>query len=219
MSFSVFDVIGPSMVGPSSSHTAGAARIGRIARRLLNALPQEAKIELHGSFAATGKGHATDRALVAGILNFTPDDNRLKDSLQLAEADGIAVTFNEVDLGDECHPNAARITLSADADRSVQIVGWSVGGGSIQIRQVNGFDTCFSGELNTLVLWNLDHPGYLAKVTTLYDCAGINIATIQLSRSSRGREALTVIESDGPLSVAAAEMIGGLPDTQRLALL
>jgi L-serine dehydratase len=219
MSFSAFDVIGPSMVGPSSSHTAGAARIGRIARKLLGTEPRSALIELHGSFAATGKGHATDRALVAGILDFAPDDERLKDSLELAKHVGIKIQFTEVDLGEETHPNAARITLKGSDEIGLQLVGWSVGGGNIEIQQIDGFDTCFSGELNTLVLWNLDHPGYLAKVTTLYDCAGINIATIQLSRSSRGREALTIIESDGPLSAAAAEMIGGLPDTQRLVLL
>lgn len=219
MSFSAFDVIGPSMVGPSSSHTAGAARIGRIARKLLGHAPKSAVIELHGSFAATGKGHATDRALVAGILDMPPDDERLKESLHLAEQAGIGLEFTEVDLGEETHPNAVRITLKGPNEESLQVIGWSVGGGSIQIREIDGFETRIGGELPTLVLWNLDHPGYIAKVATLYECAHSNIATIQLSRASRGTQALTVIESDGPLPDEARAMIQRLPDTKRLITL
>ena len=217
MPYSAFDIIGPSMIGPSSSHTAGAARIGRIALALLGETPTTAKIELHGSFAATGKGHATDRALVAGLLGMAPDDERLKDSLELAEAAGLSVEFAEIDLGEDCHPNAARISLRGKKEAEVRVTGWSVGGGSIQIREVDGFETRFSGELDTLVLWNLDHPGYLAKVTTLYDCASVNIATIQLSRASRGSQALTVIESDGALPPEALTLIARLPDTRRSA--
>jgi len=216
MPFSAFDVIGPSMVGPSSSHTAGAARIGRITRALLGQAPQFAKIELHGSFAATGKGHATDRALVAGILDMAPDDERLKDSLEIAKQAGLEVEFREVDLGEECHPNAARITLRGGDDASVRITGWSVGGGSISIREIDGFDTRFSCELDTLVLWHKDQTGYLAKATTLYDCAGVNIATIQLIRTSRGDRALTVIESDSTLPVEAFTLLERLPQTLRL---
>jgi L-serine dehydratase len=219
MPYSAFDIIGPSMVGPSSSHTAGAAKIGRMARELLGEEPRRAVIELHGSFAATGKGHATDRALVAGILGMAPDDERLKDSLEIAKQAGLEVEFREVDLGEESHPNAARITLTSESDHSVCVTGWSVGGGSILIREIDGFDTRFSGELDTLVLWHKDQTGYLAKVTTLFDCAGVNIATIRLSRAARGAAALTTIESDGPLGEAARSIILGLPATNGMRAL
>jgi len=204
------------MVGPSSSHTAGAARIGLAARAILGLQPVRVKVQLHGSFAATGKGHATDRALAAGLLGFAPDDDRLKDSLRLAEDAGIAISFSETDLGEDCHPNAARLTVESSEGKSHRIIGWSVGGGSILVREIDGFDTRLAGELATLVLWHKDLTGYLAKVTTLYDCAGVNIATIRLSRTARGNTALTTIEADAPLPEAALSLIGGLVATRDL---
>jgi L-serine dehydratase len=213
MSHSAFSIIGPPMIGPSSSHTAGAVRIGLAARALLKKPPVHAKIELHGSFAATGKGHATDRALVAGLLGFAADDERLKDSLVLAKEAGLEVEFLTVDLGEESHPNATRIHLS-DTDGNIHsLVGWSVGGGSIQIREIDGFATSFDAELSVCILWNKDHQGYIAKVTTLYACADINIATIHLNRSGRGADALTVIESDTTLPDTIARVIEDMPDT------
>lgn len=222
MSFSAFNIIGPPMIGPSSSHTAGAVKIGLIARALLLDTPVKAKIELHGSFAATGKGHATDRALVSGLLGFAPDDERLEKSLDLAKAAGLEVSFTTIDLGEESHPNAARIQVQDASGNQHSIIGWSVGGGSIQIREVDGFETLFDGELSLCILWNKDHPGYIAKVATLYACADVNIATIRLNRSGRGANALTVIESDAPLPDNAASLIENMPDTiavRRLRLL
>lgn len=199
MSISVFDIIGPSMIGPSSSHTAGAVRIGLVARALLASPPREAVIELHGSFAATGKGHATDRALVAGLLGFAPDDERLKDSLTIAEAEGIAVCFSTVDLGEDVHPNTARIRLTDSEGSSHRIIAASVGGGTIEVQDIDHFRTSFGGQLTTLILWHLDKPGFLAKVTTLLACVEANIATIRTSRQTRGQEALTILEVDAPL--------------------
>lgn len=204
------------MIGPSSSHTAGAVRIGLAARALLPQPPVKAEIQLHGSFAATGKGHATDRALVAGLLGFAPDDDRLKDSLELAKEAGLEVSFETVDLGEESHPNATRIEVTDAVGNHHSLVGWSVGGGSIQIREIDGFETRFDAELSVAIIWHKDHQGYIAKVATLYACADINIATIHLNRSGRGADALTVIESDSPLPDNVAAVLQGMPDTVAL---
>jgi len=187
---SAFDIIGPAMVGPSSSHTAGAARIGLAAHHLLGGRPTAVRIELHGSFAATGKGHATDRALVAGLLGWTADDERLKTSLETAQAEGMHVDFAEVD------PNSARLTLTGSEASACQVVGASLGGGVIELRQVDGFEASFSGSLPTFVVWHDDRPGFLAKLTTVLACAEVNIASIRTSRKHRAEEALTVVETD-----------------------
>lgn len=213
---SAFDVIGPSMIGPSSSHTAGAVRIGLLARSLLGAAPTTARIELHGSFAATGKGHATDRALVAGLLEFATDDERLKESLELAEKAGLAVSFEETDLGEDVHPNTARVTLETAYGAKCVVAGSSIGGGMIVIGKVDGYATSFSGESETLVLWHRDNSGYLAKVTTLLACVEANIGTIRTSRRGRGAEALTVLEVDAPLPEDLLRLLGCVPATRQV---
>ena len=162
---SVFDIIGPSMVGPSSSHTAGAIRIGHAARALLGAPPVHARIGLHGSFAATGTGHATDRGLVAGLLGFATDDERMKDSLELARTAGLAVEFETVHLGDQVHPNTASITCEASNGNQRRVIASSIGGGMVQVVSVDGFPATFSGSLDTLILWHSDVPGFLARLT------------------------------------------------------
>lgn len=176
---SAFDVIGPAMVGPSSSHTAGACRIGLVARGLSAQPPERASIGLHGSFATTGVGHATDRALVAGLMEMAPDDERIKDSHSLAG--GAAFTFEiaPLDLGEDAHPNSARVeTFSADGERHT-MVGASIGGGMIDVREVDGYATSFGGALETLLLWHEDKSGFLAKVTALLACVEANIASIR----------------------------------------
>lgn len=199
MTFSAFDVIGPAMIGPSSSHTAGAVRIGLIARAVLGVQARGAEIALHGSFAATGKGHATDRALVAGILGYAPDDEHLKDSLALAEDGGLEVSFSHVDLGEDAHPNSTRIRITGANGESHLVTAASTGGGMINVQSVDAYPTSFGGQLETLLLWHEDRPGFLAKVTALLACAEANIATIRTSRQTRGSDALTVIEVDAPL--------------------
>lgn len=207
------------MIGPSSSHTAGAARIGLAARLLLGGAISKAVIELHGSFAATGKGHASDRALVAGLLGMGAEDARLKDSMEIASKMGLDVCFEEKDLGDEAHPNSVRIFAAHGDISDLKLTASSIGGGMIKITELDGFETGIRGELDTVVIWNLDQPGYLAKITTLYECTGLNIASIRLSRSSRGASALTVIESDGPLPGEAEKLIQRIPATQCLRCL
>lgn len=210
---SAFDIIGPAMIGPSSSHTAGAVRIGLVARAVLGAPPLKADIELHGSFAATGKGHATDRALVAGLLGFLPDDERIKDSLALGANAGLRVSFSSVDLGEEVHPNTTRITMESSEGESCRLIGSSTGGGSIRIVDVDGYPTSFGGELEAALLWHRDGPGFLAKVTALLACAEANIATIRTSRHGRGAEALTVIELDSPLPGDCLSLLGRIHST------
>lgn len=210
---SAFDVIGPAMVGPSSSHTAGAVRIGRMARALLAAPPCRAEIDLHGSFAATGRGHATDRALVAGLLDFPPDDARLKDSLDFAKEAGLSFHFQNCDLGEDFHPNTARIKLRSAGGEERQIIGSSTGGGRVAIVEVDRYSTLFDGNLETVVLWHRDTPGFLSKVTTLLACVEANIATIRTSRNSRGADALTVIELDTVLPEDCLSLLGKIPST------
>lgn len=216
MKYSAFDVIGPAMIGPSSSHTAGAVRIGRVGRALLSAEPVQVRADLHGSFAATGEGHATDRALVAGLLGFNPDDDRLKDSLRLAAERNLEVRFAQTDLGGEIHPNSVRLTLKDAAGETRVLTGSSIGGGKIEIVGLDGFETSFSGEHETLILWNRDQPGYLARVTAVLACIEVNIATIRTSRSARGARALTVLEVDGGLPPEVLSLLGRMSMTERL---
>jgi len=192
---SVFQIIGPPMVGPSSSHTAGAVRIGLLGHLLLGAVPERAVIGLHGSFAATGRGHATDRGIVAGLLGWQPDDERLKDALALAETAGVAVTFEAVDLGDAAHPNSARLRLALGT-QTLSLTAASVGGGNVEASELDGLSVSFSGSLDALVMWHQDRPGFLAHVTAVLACVNANIATIRTARAHRGAGAITVIELD-----------------------
>ena len=218
MAFSVFDVIGPSMIGPSSSHTAGAVRLGLVARAFCGGVPERAKIELHGSFAATGAGHATDRGVVAGLLGMATDDERLKDSFTIAEAQGMKVEFSVIDLGEDAHPNTARITLFVNGTQEVTLTGASVGGGSIRILSVDGFETDFSGELDLIAVHHVDKPGFLARVTTLLSCVEANIATIHTARQSRGTAALTRIEVDGPPPPEVLAVMRRIPGVSKVVM-
>lgn len=216
---SAFDIIGPPMIGPSSSHTAGAVRIGLAARHLLGRQPEEAGIGLHGSFAATGQGHATDRGLVAGLLGWAPDDDRLKDSLGIAAEDGVSVEFHREDLGESVHPNSARIAMRAGQADALVMVASSVGGGSIEIVSVDDYAVRFSGSLDTLVIWHEDRPGFLAHVTAVLACIDSNIATIRTARTHRGADALTVIELDTPPSAEAVALLRKIDHVKKLRVL
>lgn len=215
--YSAFEIIGPPMTGPSSSHTAGAVRIGLAGRALLGAEPGEAQIALHGSFAATGAGHATDRALVAGLLGWQPDDPRIKDALDSAAHQNLHVDFQAVDLGEDVHPNSARLTVSsADRAATCTITGSSPGGGSIEILNIDGFTARVDGCLITLVMWHKDRPGFLSKITTLLACAGINIATIRTTRKGREGEALTLVETDETVPADCRSLLDRLPEISQL---
>ena len=206
----IFDLIGPIMVGPSSSHTAGAVRIGLVTRRLLGTEPLRAELLLHGSFADTGRGHGTDRALVAGLLGMEPDDERIPDSFEYARKLGLEFHFGSCNLR-ETHPNSVLLRVEGADGHGVEVVGASIGGGRIQIRQLNGMPLCFSAEQPTLIVRNEDQPGSVADVSRLLAEHGINIATFQVNRSSRGGTAVMVIECDATLSDDIAEDIRRIP--------
>lgn len=192
---SIFDILGPVMVGPSSSHTAGAARIGMIARQLFGRQPERATVYLHGSFAATGKGHGTDKALIAGLLGMKPDDMRIPDSFKIAREEGMDFTISPKDIR-EAHPNTARIIMEADGVDTMTIQAYSIGGGRIRVCKVDGIDVDFSGESNTLIIRNIDEPGRITDVTGALSRAMINIATMQVFREKRGGSAIMVVETD-----------------------
>lgn len=191
----IFDIIGPVMVGPSSSHTAGAVRIGYIARKLFGEEIQEAKILLYGSFLSTGKGHGTDKALVGGLLGFQADDERIPESIDIAERKGMKLLFGKADLK-EAHPNTVLLGLKGESGRYIEIIASSLGGGRIKICKIDGLDANFSGEYPTLVVHNHDQPGYVTEVTSMLANQSINIATMQLYRDIRGGSAVMVIECD-----------------------
>ena len=191
----IFDVIGPVMVGPSSSHTAGAVRIGYVARQLLGEEVREAKILLYGSFLATGKGHGTDKALTAGLLGMRTDDYRIPKSIEIAEDKGMKIAFGEAVLK-EAHPNTAQLYLKGISGKTMELVGQSLGGGRINIAEIDGIETNFSGENPTLIVHNLDQPGHVSEVTSMLAHKGVTIATMQLYRSSKGGKAVMVVECD-----------------------
>lgn len=192
---SVFDIIGPIMVGPSSSHTAGAVRLGQVARAVLGGQPTEATIELHGSFAQTGQGHGTDRGIVAGLLGLATDDPGLRRSFELAEQAGLRFQFETVDLGEDAHPNTARLTVS-NGQRTVQVTGCSIGGGLVEITNVDGYDVRFGCEYDTLLVLAEDRPGTINQVTGWLARQGINIAFLRVERDKRGGDAIMIIETD-----------------------
>ena len=205
----IFDILGPVMVGPSSSHTAGAVRIGLIARRLLGGQPATAKITLSGSFAATGTGHGTDRALVAGLLGMKPDDIRIPDSFALAVEQGLAFTFDKTELK-EAHPNTAILQLSTAGGRELEVQASSLGGGRIMVNKLDGINVNFNGDSPTLLVHNLDQPGHVAEVTSMLSHKSVNIATMQLYRNHRGGYAVMVIETDQDIPAEALRWLSRL---------
>ncbi len=191
----IFDILGPVMVGPSSSHTAGAARIGRMARTLLGEEPAEAKFHLHGSFAESGRGHGTDRALIAGLLDMKPDDLRIPNAFEEAEKAGLVYSFDRADLRD-AHPNTVVIEVTGRSGKKLELEASSVGGGRIRVNRLDGVEVDFTGEYNTLIIQNKDENGVVAAVTTILNQLRINVANMSLCRSRRGGDALMVIETD-----------------------
>lgn len=191
----IFDIVGPVMVGPSSSHTAGAVRIGFVSRKLLGEPVKKVQLLLYGSFLATGKGHGTDRALVAGLLGMQPDDERVPFSFEEAEKAGMEFEFGEANLK-EAHPNSVVLKMVGASGRELEVIAASLGGGRMKICQLDGMEANFCAEYPTLIVQNLDQPGCVATVTTMLSELGINIATLQLYRDSRGGDAVMVVECD-----------------------
>lgn len=214
----LFDIIGPVMVGPSSSHTAGAARIGYIAQRLLGAPLKNAVIYLHGSFALTGQGHGTDKALIGGLMGMSPDNEDLPNSFQIAKSRGITFEFHEKEIRG-AHPNTVEMKLTCENDRSLNIVASSLGGGRIKICSIDGLEANFDGELPTLIVHNLDQPGHVAEVTSMLSHKSVNIATMQLYRNSRGGHAVMVIECDQEVPATAVKWLEHLEGVEKVTYL
>jgi L-serine dehydratase len=206
----VFDIIGPVMIGPSSSHTAGAARIGRVSGKILGEEPATALIALAGSFAKTGRGHGTDRAIVAGLLGMRPDDERLRDSFAIARQRGLDYQFTEVKIP-HSHPNTARIHLTGAGGKKCEVQGASIGGGNILITNVNGMETAFTGGMDTLIIAHQDMPGIIASVTSLMADFGINIGNFKLTRPQKGFQAVMTLETDGTMNADAVTILAKLP--------
>ncbi|MGY3777552.1 L-serine ammonia-lyase, iron-sulfur-dependent subunit beta [Isobaculum melis] len=206
---SVFDIIGPIMVGPSSSHTAGAARIGKVVRKIFGTLPEKVTIYLYESFAKTYQGHGTDIALIGGLLDDEPDDPRLPQSLERAKALGIDVQFIPTDEVAE-HPNSAKIVLEK-GQQKLEVLGCSIGGGNIQISEVNGFKIKMQANQPTILIVHQDLHGAIAKVATVLAEQGINIATMMVSRKAKGDEAIMVIEVDEKEIDASIEKMLEIP--------
>ena len=191
----IFDIVGPVMVGPSSSHTAGAVKIGFVARKLLGEPVAKAEVLLHGSFLATGRGHGTNIALIAGLLGMKTDDGRIPNSFAIATEEGMEFSFGEIDLKN-AHPNAVMLKLTGVSGKYTEIVGESIGGSSINISSIDGQEANFSGDYPTLIIYNKDLPGRLALVATELARRQINLATLKVNRSVRGEDAIMIIECD-----------------------
>ena len=207
---SILEVMGPVMVGPSSSHTAGTARLGRVSREILDEDPLELHFFLHPPLAATYRGHGSDFALVGGAIGLNVDDPRIPEAIRIAEQMGISIDFAEEDLGD-VHPNTVRI-VSRGPTREVEIVGSSIGGGVIDVFNINGYAARFKGDSPTLLMFYRDRPRMIHQVTGIIADEGINIASLACSRRQRGKEAFMQIDVDSPPSRQAINRVRALED-------
>ena len=214
----VFDILGPIMIGPSSSHTAGAARLGKVARTIAGDEVVEVTFLLHGSFGKTYIGHGTDRALVAGIMGMDPSDDRLRDSLEIAKEKGIKITFKDVDLGDY-HPNTVKFLMKLKNGKECEIVGSSIGGGNIEINEINGNEVKFTGTYSTIITSHKDIPGTVAKVTNILYDSKVNIAFLTLGRSQKGKNATMTFEVDSEISNYLIEEIRKVEGIEKVILI
>ena len=205
----IFDIMGPIMVGPSSSHTAGAVRIGLITKTLVGGNVKKADIGLYGSFAATGKGHGTDRAIIAGLLGMQPDDMRIPMSFDVAEKEGLKFKFENVNIPN-AHPNTALLYVENEYGNICDVQISSLGGGRILVNKLNGIEVNCSGEKPTIIVRNIDKPGYVAEVTSMLASKNINIATMRLHREKRGGEAVMVIEVDEKINEESIKWLSSI---------
>jgi L-serine dehydratase len=206
----VFDIIGPVMIGPSSSHTAGAVRIGKVSRKILGDDVVKAEIGLAGSFAQTGRGHGTDRALLAGLMGMGTDDDRIKNSFTVAKERGLEFHFFEIKIP-HSHPNTVKLHLIGTTGKECAVQGSSVGGGNIIITNVNEMETEFSGSADTLIIAHKDMPGMIASVTSLMAEHGVNIGNFKLNRPHRGFQAVMTVEIDGAMDQALIANLQSMP--------
>lgn len=214
----IFDILGPVMVGPSSSHTAGAVRIGLIARKLLGSQPTKAHIYLHGSFAATGVGHGTDRALIAGLLGMLPDDINIPKSFELANEKGLEFVFEQKNIKD-AHPNTTRLDIEDGDGKNLSLQASSIGGGRIVVTKIDNMEVNFSGEKPTLIIQSVDEKGCLAGITKTISDNEINIATMQLFREKRGGDVIMVIEMDQQITKESLRYLEQLKGVNKVTYL
>ena len=193
---SVFEVIGPNMVGPSSSHTAGAVSIARLAWKMTHEKIKRVKFTLYGSFAQTYKGHGTDRALLGGMMGFETDDERIRDSFEIAEKEGLEFSFVADTIETEVHPNTVDMEIEDVTGRILTVRGESVGGGKVRLTKINGVKVLFTGEYHSLIVIHKDHPGVISKVTANLGECHVNIAYLRVYRENKGGIAYMIIESD-----------------------
>lgn len=216
---SIFDVLGPNMIGPSSSHTAGACSIALLARKMLGEPAAKVKFILYGSFAKTYKGHGTDRALLGGIMGFETDDRRIPQAYELARQQGIQWEFSINDQETELHPNTVDIQLEGVSGKTISLRGESIGGGKIRIVRINGIEVDFSGEYNTLIVVHRDRVGMAAHITSCLSQSNINIAFMKLFREAKGDMAYCIVEFDGTLPEGVAQKIQEKEDVETTMLI
>lgn len=214
----VFDIVGPVMIGPSSSHTAGAARIGKTAAMLLGAPVAKADILFHGSFAKTYRGHGTDKAIVGGILKMDPWDSGIRTSMETAEKQGISINFRTGTL-ENAHPNTALVTLISQKGKTITVQGSSIGGGNIVITRVNDMEVYFTGQKTTLIVMHQDVPGIIAHVTNLVAAGNANICNFRLNRQEKGGLAIMTLEMDSDFDDALVSQIKSIPFVYNTILL
>ncbi len=208
---SLFDIIGPVMIGPSSSHTAGACKIGYMAAQVFGEPVSSAEFHMHGSFYKTLKGHGTDRALLAGIMGFLPDDIRIQDAFNIADERGIGYAFSEADLG-EVHPNSVEIVMTGKSGRTETVTGSSIGGGSILISKIDDTDVELDGDYATLITSHNDKPGVIAHVSAVLAEHHINIAFMKVFRQVRGETASLIVQMDEAVGADVLEAIKKIDD-------
>ena len=211
MDYGIFDILGPVMIGPSSSHTAGAARLGKIAAQIAAGSFHKVEFLLYGSFAKTYRGHGTDKALVAGVMGMDPDDEHLRDSLYIAEKKGLQVEFVEVGMGD-VHPNTVKFIFYKDNGAQVTVTGSSIGGGNISIIEIDGDQVEFSGQYPTIIVEHWDRKGMISRISSVFAEAQINIATMKVNRSSRGEAASMIIETDSDINQEIVNKLKGIDE-------
>jgi L-serine dehydratase len=213
----IFDIVGPVMIGPSSSHTAGIVRIGGFVRKMTGP-PKDITVQFSGSLASTYRGHGSDKAIIGGILGFKIDDPRIRESLDIANREGITFRFETVQLKN-AHPNSLAVTVTNEQDSIIYVMGESIGGGNIIIRRIDDVDVELSGEYDAIITHHKDEPGIVSLVTNILGIKQINIAGMKVFRASKGGNAIMVIETDGQLDKSLAGILTGLPGIERAKII
>ncbi|BDR76199.1 L-serine ammonia-lyase, iron-sulfur-dependent subunit beta [Clostridium tetani] len=216
--FSVFDIVGPIMIGPSSSHTAGAARLAKLAASIAGEKIKKVEFQLHGSFAKTYKGHGTDKALVAGILGMDPWDDRLKNSFEIAKEKGLDISFSEIEL-ENVHPNTVKFVITKEDNSTCSVIGSSIGGGNIIIFDIDGQEVEFKGDYPTLMTKHKDTPGVISKISTIMYKDNLNIGTMKLYRTGKGSMATMALETDNIIPQATIEKLKELPEIHSIKII